>query len=83
MHSHSDFDVLGDSGEVYLVNIEKETCTCMDWVMQTARMLPSDIEARIKPTYSCKHIDFTSSNPIPKEVINSYLDFMSKINRLK
>jgi hypothetical protein len=58
MHTAFDFDVLGDSGETYLVNIEKGTCTCMDWVMQTARMLPSDIESKIKPTYHCKHVEF-------------------------
>ncbi len=61
MYSPFDFDVMGDSGDKYLVNIEKETCTCMDWVMQTARMLPSDIEAKIKPSYACKHVRFVQS----------------------
>lgn len=50
------FDVLGDSGNRYLVDIEKLRCTCMDWIMQTARLLPSD--AQKNPSYICKHIDF-------------------------
>lgn len=57
-----DFDVIGDSGEKYLVNIEKESCTCMDWVMQTARMLPSDIETKVNPSYCCKHVKFVQSH---------------------
>ena len=57
-YSNIDFDVLGDTGNKYMVNIEKETCTCMDWVMQTARILPIDIETRVKPSYACKHVRF-------------------------
>lgn len=49
------FDVRGDSGQIYLVNILKDHCTCMDWVMQTARLKPSEVED-YKPTYQCKHI---------------------------
>ena len=55
IHSPYHFDVMGDSGEIYLIDILKDRCTCMDWTMQTARLKPSETE-HYKPTYQCKHI---------------------------
>ena len=64
------FNVSGDYSSrykresVYLVDIEKERCTCNDWRIQTARLLPS--EQNHKPTYACKHINFVFKELRPK-----------------
>lgn len=63
------FNVLGDTSKryeqtIYLVDIEKERCTCNDWRMQTARLLPS--EQKVKPTYTCKHLKFIHDLLTPK-----------------
>ena len=61
--SPTHFDVEGDVSRrnptptIYIVDIEKERCTCINWIMETARLRPSETEDYI-PTYACKHINF-------------------------
>jgi len=57
IHSPYNFDVRGSKEQIYLVDIAKDRCTCMDWTMQTARLKPSET-ADYKPTYQCKHIQW-------------------------
>jgi len=63
------YDVIGDEGKKskhgkdyvqtrYLVDIEKEHCTCHDWRMTTSRM--------VKPSYKCKHIKFVLEELHPR-----------------
>ena len=55
IYSPFNFEIKGDSDQIYLIDTQKDRCTCIDWTMQTARLKPSEAE-NYKPSYQCKHI---------------------------